>query len=117
EPDSPTIAVVVPRRIAKETSSTAVNGVVLHVTVPRIGNSLVRFWTSITASGSEGAYPNSGACASAGASGAAAVLGELVTACARVSARAAAETRRREASEGAARMRRLVYGCCGFCSS
>ena len=93
EPDSPTIAVVVPRRIEKETSSTARNGVERHGTFPRIGKDLVRFWTSITASRSPWSAVEEAADSCA---------------CSRISARSAAETRRREARDGAAAMSRLV---------
>src|SRR5699024_7561848 len=133
EPDSPTIAVVVPRSISKETSSTARKGVVRHGTLPRIGKDLVSPCTWITGSAAVREPPSSGTGSSAVAAGAAdgaegpasadgseasgmpAASWALSRACSRTSARCAAETRRREAREGAALISRWVYGCCGFC--
>src|SRR4029453_15415920 len=100
EPDSPTIAVVVPRFTLKETSSTALKS--LEPAMPdRNLKTLVRFSTLSTSAGRA-----SSTTASAGASSSS-----------DSSPRSLATWMRRDASDGAEATSRLVYGCWGFRSN
>ncbi len=101
EPDSPTMAVVVPRRSRNDTSSTAAKSTFCHGLAPRSWKIFVRFSTTMT---SLRPSPNSDAlCATSSAISAA-----VWTACSRTSARARTDDSRCDANDGALDTSRLV---------
>ena len=104
EPDSPTMAVVVPRRTVKDTSFTAMKSVVFRGKPPRSLNTLVRCCDDKTRRRSPAG--DFGICSASTASA-------TCTACSRISMRSDRELSRCDASDGAAATSFLVYGCCG----